>query len=75
MNTINRTAQLILLVLIIMYIAGFFMVPSWQSYLAGSAVMYVMCTVVLNKMQQELKQMQIEKPTGDKPKGQWRNKG
>ncbi len=72
MNTTNRTAQLILLVLILAYITGFFMVSSWTSYLAGSAVMYVMGSVVLNKMKLELKQSETDGPIGKKAQGQRR---
>lgn len=72
MNQFNRTAQLILLVLILVYVAGFFIAPSWQSYLAGSVVMYLMTSIVLNKMKIELKQLQANGPVGEKAKGQWK---
>ena len=75
MNKLNQTAQLILLLLIFIYIVGFFVVlpiPHWASYLWGSLVMYIMCSVVLNKMQLEIKQRQGYIPIGKKAKGQWR---
>ncbi len=74
MNKLNQTAQLILLLLIFIYIVGFFVVlpiPHWASYLWGSLIMYIMCSVVLNKMQLEIKQRQGYIPIGKKAKGQW----
>ena len=71
MNTFNRTAQLILILLIFVWVAGFFILPSWISYLAGSIIMYLMCSIVLNKLKTEIKQQEINKPIGDKAKGQW----
>ena len=71
MNKINRTAQLILLFLIFIFIAGFFFVPSKISYAVGSGIMYVMCSVVLNKMQLETKELEANIPIGEKPKNQW----
>ena len=68
MNKLNRTAQIIMLFLILIYVAGFFIVPSWQSYLAGSFVMYVICSVVLNKMKQEVKELQLNLPEGEEAK-------
>ena len=75
MNKLNQTAQLILLFLIFIYIVGFFVVlpiPHWASYLWGSLIMYIMCSVVLNKMQLEIKQQQGDIPIGEKAKNQWR---
>ena len=72
MNKLNRIGQLLLLFLIMIYIAGFFIAPSWQSYLAGSFVMYMMCSIVLNKMKIETEELQTNIPFGDKAKGQWR---
>ncbi len=60
MEQLNRIAQLILLVLILGYAAGFFIVPSWPSYLAGSIIMYIMCSLVLNKMKEEAKELQLK---------------
>ncbi len=75
MTTTNTTGQLLLLPLIFVYITGFFIdldIPHWASYLWGSIIMYIMCSIVLNKWQLELKQLQGTNPTGNKPKGQWR---
>ncbi len=75
MSSLNRTAQLILLALIFIYITGFFVVlpvPHWVSYLAGSIIMYLMCSIVLNKMKIETEELQTNIPIGEKPKGQWR---
>ena len=74
MNTLNRTAQLILLVLIFIYLTGFFVVlpvPHWVSYLEGSLIMYAMCSVVLNKMKLEANELQTNIPMGEKAKDQW----
>ena len=46
-------------------------IPHWASYLWGSLIMYIMCSVVLNKMQLEIKQRQGYIPIGKKAKGQW----
>ena len=72
MTTINTTEQIILIVLILIYNAGFSIVPSWPSYLIRSFIMYLMGSVVLNKMKVELKELQGIEPMGEKTKGQWR---
>jgi len=61
MNNLNATAQMLLLGLIFVYIGGFFFVKDWLSYLIGSLIMYVMCSIVLNKMKAEVKQLVEEK--------------
>lgn len=60
MNQFNRMAQMILLFLIMVWIAGIFIVPSWPSYLAGSFVMYIMCSLVLKKMKKEAEELQLK---------------
>jgi hypothetical protein len=56
MNT-NTTAQFLLLALIFIYIGGFFLVTDWLSYLIGSFIMFVMSSVVLNKLKAEVKEL------------------
>lgn len=56
----NQAASLIMMLLIATWIAGIFFtssLPSWASYLVGSFLMYVMCSLVLNKMKMEIKEL------------------
>lgn len=57
MKQVNRTAQIILILLIILWIVGLLFVRSVISYLAGSVMMYLMTTVVLNKMKMEIQEL------------------
>jgi len=57
MKLTNQVAQTILLALILIYVGGFFFVNDWLSYLIGSFIMYVMCSLVLNKMKAEVKEL------------------
>lgn len=61
MNNLNTTAQFFLIALIFIYVGGFFIVKDWLSYLIGSFIMYVMCSVVLNKMKAEVKELMQER--------------
>lgn len=60
MNNLNRLAQVLLLILIGGFIFGFFQVPSKISYGIGAFIMYIMCSIVLNKYQSELKEIKKE---------------
>ena len=57
MANLNTTAQIYLLGLLFVFIGGLFIVWDWKSYLIGAFIMYVMCSVVLNKMKAEVKEL------------------
>ncbi len=61
MSNINIVASFLMIALIFIYISGFFFARDWLSYLIGSFIMFVMCSVVLNKMKAEVKEIMKEK--------------
>ena len=71
MDNHNRTAQVILILLVLMYFAGFLIFKPWTTYLAGSIIMYLMGSLALNKLKLEIKELQGDEPIGEKAKDQW----
>ena len=53
----NTTYAIILLLLLFAWISGFFIVPHWPSYLAGSIMMYLMGNLAYTKLKNEAKQL------------------